>query len=135
MTVDPRPPEPAWTRTFWPGVTWARSTRACQAARDTSGIAAASRRVSEAGLSATSSCRSRARARRGRGARTHVLREGADPQVVGAGVDLVAYLEGAYGRADPGHHAGGVVAEYERGPVLQEPLELAVADHLVQRVD
>ena len=33
------------------------------------------------------------------------------------------------------HHAGDVVAEHERGLVLQEPLELAVADHLVQRVD
>lgn len=37
MTVDPRPPEPAWTRTFWPGCEWARSTRACQAASDTAG--------------------------------------------------------------------------------------------------
>jgi hypothetical protein len=55
MTVDPKPPEPAWTRTFWPGLTWARSTRACQAASDTSGTAAASCRVSEAGLGATSS--------------------------------------------------------------------------------
>ena len=64
-----------------------------------------------------------------------VLREGPDPQVAGAGVDLVADLEVAYGGADPGHHAGDVVAEHERGPVLQEPLELAVADHLVQRVD
>jgi hypothetical protein len=27
------------------------------------------------------------------------------------------------------------VAEHKRGPVLQEPLELAVADHHVQRVD
>jgi hypothetical protein len=27
------------------------------------------------------------------------------------------------------------VAEHERGPVLQEPFELPVADHLVQRVD
>ena len=62
-------------------------------------------------------------------------REGPDPQVAGASVDLVAYLEVAYGRADPGHHAGDVVAEHERGLVLQEPLELAVADHLVQRVD
>ena len=64
-----------------------------------------------------------------------VLREGPDPQVAGASVDLVADLEVAYGRADPGHHAGDVVAEHERGPVLQQPLELAVADHLVQRVD
>ena len=64
-----------------------------------------------------------------------VLREGPDPQVAGAGVDLVAYPEVAYGRADPGHHTGDVVAEHERGLVLQEPLELAVADHLVQRVD
>ncbi len=64
-----------------------------------------------------------------------VLREGPDPQVAGAGVDLVAYLEVAYRGADPGHHAGAVVAEHERGLVLQQPLELAGADHLVQRVD
>jgi len=64
-----------------------------------------------------------------------VLRESPDPQVAGASVDLVAYLEVAYGRADPGHHARDVVAEHERGLVLQEPLELAVADHRVQRVD
>ena len=64
-----------------------------------------------------------------------VLREGPDPQVAGASVDLVADLEVAYGGADPGHHAGDVVAEHERGLVLQEPLELAVADHRVQRVD
>jgi hypothetical protein len=64
-----------------------------------------------------------------------VLREGPDPQVAGASVDLVAYLKVAYGRADPGHHAGDVMAQHERGLVLQEPLELAVADHLVQRVD
>jgi hypothetical protein len=78
MAVDPRPPEPAWTRTFWPGFTWPRSTRACH---------------------------------------------------------LVADLEVAYGGADPGHHAGDVVTEHERCPVLQELLELAVADHLVQRVE
>jgi hypothetical protein len=60
-----------------------------------------------------------------------VLREGPDAQVAGAGVDLVAYLEVAYGGADAGNRAGDVVAEHERGPVLQEPLELAVADHLV----
>ena len=62
-------------------------------------------------------------------------REGPDPQVAGASVDLVADLEVAHGGADPGHHAGDVVAEHERGPVLQQPLELAVADHRVQRVD
>jgi hypothetical protein len=64
-----------------------------------------------------------------------VVGEGPDPQVAGTGVDLIAYLEVAYGGADPGHHAGNVVAEHERGPVLQELLELPVADHLVQRVD
>ena len=47
-----------------------------------------------------------------------VLREGPDPQVAGAGVDLVAYLEVAYCGADPGHHAGEVVAEHERSLVL-----------------
>jgi NADPH:quinone reductase-like Zn-dependent oxidoreductase len=55
MTVDPRPPEPACTSTACPGCTWARSTSACQAASDTSGAAAASCRVSEAGFRATSS--------------------------------------------------------------------------------
>jgi hypothetical protein len=51
-------------------------------------------------------------------------------------VDLIAYLEVRYGGTNhPGHHAGNVVAEHERGPILQEPLELPVADHLVQRVD
>jgi hypothetical protein len=64
-----------------------------------------------------------------------VLREGPDPQVAGPGVDLVPYLEVAYEGADPGHHAGDVVAEHERCPVLQELFELAVADHLVERVD
>src|SRR5215212_8277866 len=55
MAVDPRPPEPAWTRTFWPDFTRARSTRACQAVSDTSGTADASCMVSDAGLRATSS--------------------------------------------------------------------------------
>jgi hypothetical protein len=64
-----------------------------------------------------------------------VFREGPDTQVAGAGVDLIAYLEVAYGRTDPGHHAGNVVTEHERSPVLQKLLELAVADHLVERVD
>ena len=64
-----------------------------------------------------------------------VLREGPDPQVAGAGVDLIAYPEVGYRGPDPSHHAGNVVAEHERGPVPQELLELAVADHLVQRVD
>jgi hypothetical protein len=64
-----------------------------------------------------------------------VLCEGPDPQVAGASVDLIGYLEVAYGGADPAHHAGDVVAEHKRSPVLQEPLELAVADHFVQRVD
>jgi hypothetical protein len=64
-----------------------------------------------------------------------VFGEGPDPQVAGAAVDLIAYLEVAYGGADPGHHSGNVVAEHERGPVLQELFELAVADHLVERVD
>src|SRR3954447_3695925 len=120
MTVEPRPPAPAWTRTFWPGLTRAGSTRACQAASDTSGSAAASCRVSEAGLGAMSSWSiamysAKAPIRRSRG----------------ASVDLVTHLEVASGRAGPGHRAGDIVAEHERGLVLQEPLERAVADHLV----
>ena len=64
-----------------------------------------------------------------------VLGEGPDTQVAGARVDLVADLERADGAADLRHHAGDVVAEHERLLVLDELLELAVADHLVQRVD
>ena len=124
MTVDPRPPEPAWTRTFWPGL----HLRAVD-----EGLPRGQRHQ-------------RHRGRLVQGERgwlggdvvlvdRDVLREGPDPQVARAGVDLVAYLEVAYGGADAGHHAGDVVAEHERGLVLQQPLELAVADHLVQRVD
>ena len=64
-----------------------------------------------------------------------VLGEGPDAQVAGSGVDLVADLEVRDVGPDLGHDAGDVVAEHERRLVLQELLELAVADHLVQRVD
>jgi hypothetical protein len=53
----------------------------------------------------------------------------------GPSVDLVADLETVNGRAGPGHHAGDVVAQHERGPVLQDPLEVAVADLRVQGID
>ena len=64
-----------------------------------------------------------------------VLRERADPQVAGASEDLVAGLEVAHGRADLRHDAGHLVAEHERALIPQQPLELTVADHRVQRVD
>src|SRR5215212_2761929 len=123
MAVDPRPPEPAWMRTFWPSF----------------------RGAVDQGLP-SSQCHQRHRRRLVQGERVrlgrdvvlvdrNVFGEGPDPQVAGTGVDLIAYLEAPYGGADPGYHAGNVVAEHERRPVLQEPLELAVADHLVQRVD
>src|SRR5207244_1402082 len=64
-----------------------------------------------------------------------VLREGPDAEVARARVDLVADLEPADGGADLRHHPGEIVAEHERLLVSQELLELAVADHLVQRVD
>jgi hypothetical protein len=65
-----------------------------------------------------------------------VLREGPDLQVAGASVDLVAYLEVAYGRADPGHHAGDVVGRARTGSGtsgarLNSPLRTI----FVQRVD
>ena len=63
------------------------------------------------------------------------LGEGPDPQVTRAGVHLVADLEVAHVGAHLGDHSGDVVTEDERRLVLQELLELAVADHLVQRVD
>src|SRR5215212_3967254 len=123
MAVDPRPPEPAWMRTFWPSF----------------------RGAVDQGLP-SSQCHQRHRRRLVQGERVRfgrdvvlvdrdVFREGPDPQVAGAGVDLIAHLEVAYGGADPGHHPGDIVAKHERGPVLQELFELAVADHLVERVD
>ena len=51
----PTPPDPAWTRTFWPGCRSARSTSACHAVSATSGSAADSSMVRVAGLSARSS--------------------------------------------------------------------------------
>src|SRR5882672_4779832 len=65
----------------------------------------------------------------------NVLREGPDTQVAGSGVDLVADLVVPHVGPDPRHDAREVVSEHERRLVLQESLELAVAYHLVQRVD
>src|SRR5881628_3056016 len=65
----------------------------------------------------------------------NVLREGPDTQVAGSGVDLVADLVVPHVGPDPRHDACDVVSEHERRLVLQEQLELAVAYHLVQRVD
>ena len=64
-----------------------------------------------------------------------LLGEGADAQVAWSGVDLVADREAADVGADLGDHAGEVVAEGEGTLVLDELLELTVADHLVERVD
>jgi len=63
------------------------------------------------------------------------LREGTDAQVTGTGMDLVADVEVPHVGADPGDDAGHVVAEHERRLVLQELLELAISDHLVQGID
>src|SRR6266581_5264526 len=65
----------------------------------------------------------------------NVLSEGPDTQVAGSGVDLVADLVVPHVGPDPRHDARDVVSEHERRLVLQEQLELAVAYHLVQRVD
>src|SRR5687768_11529330 len=51
------------------------------------------------------------------------------------GVDLVANLAITHVGADAGHDAGHVVTEHEWRLVSQQQLELAVADHPVQRVD
>jgi hypothetical protein len=64
-----------------------------------------------------------------------VLGEGADAQITGARIHLVADLEVADGRTDLGHHTGDVVADHDGGLVFQQLLELTVADHLVQWVD
>src|SRR5438046_2648592 len=65
----------------------------------------------------------------------NVLREGPDTQVAGSGVDLVADLVVAHVGPDPRHDARDVVSEHEGRPVLKQQLELAVAYHLIQRVD
>ena len=59
----------------------------------------------------------------------------ADPEVPWSCIDLVADLEVSYVGADLGDHPGEIVAECEGSLVLQELLELAVANHLVQRID
>ena len=64
-----------------------------------------------------------------------VLGEGADAQIAEARKHLVAGLEVADGRTDLGHHTGDIVTNHEGGLVLQQLLELTVADHLVQWVD
>ena len=64
-----------------------------------------------------------------------VLGEGPDAKVAGACEHLVADGEAADVGADLGDHTGDVVAEHEGRLVLEELLELAVADHAVQRVD
>jgi hypothetical protein len=64
-----------------------------------------------------------------------VLGEGSDPQIAGARIHLVADSEVTDGRTDLGHHTGDIVANHEGGLVLQQLLELTVADHLVQWVD
>jgi hypothetical protein len=58
-----------------------------------------------------------------------------DTPVTGTGVDLVADLVIPHVGPDPHHDTRDVVSEHERQLVLQEQLELAVAYHLVQRVD
>src|SRR5881397_1330142 len=65
----------------------------------------------------------------------NVLREGPDTQVAGPGVDLIADLVVPHVGPDPRHDARDVVSEDERRLVLQEQPELAVAYHLVERVD
>src|SRR6188474_1868523 len=64
-----------------------------------------------------------------------VLRKGPDAQVARSGIDLVADLVVTHISPDPRHNAGQIVSQHERRSVLEEPLELAVAYHLVERVD
>jgi hypothetical protein len=61
--------------------------------------------------------------------------EGSDPQIARAGVDLVTDLVMPHIGANLRHDPREVVSEHERCLVLQEQFELAVADHLVERVD
>jgi len=65
----------------------------------------------------------------------NLLGEGTDALVARSGVDLVTDLEAAEVRADLRDDAGEVMAEGEGALVLDELLELPVADHLVERVD
>ena len=73
ITVDPRPPEPAWTRTFWPGFRWARSTRPARQP-----VTPAARRRLVQGERVWLGVRGRP------GRWRDVLGEGPDPQVAGA---------------------------------------------------
>ena len=61
--------------------------------------------------------------------------EGTDPQVARAGVDLVTHREVTNVGADVRDDAGQVVAEDEGRPVPDQPLEVPVAGHRVERVD
>ena len=124
MTVEPSPPAPAWTRTFWPGLDVGDVDqglpRGQRHQRHGGGLLERQRGRLEGDVVSVDG---------------DVLGEGADAQVARSGVDLVADLEAADVGADLGDDAGEVVAEDERPLVLDELLELAVADHLVQRVD
>ena len=73
--------EPAWMRTFWPGCTFARSTRACQAVKPTRGW---TRPPPWTACSVWPPRRPHGR---------DEFREGADPVLVRACVDLVADSE------------------------------------------
>ncbi|KAF0649350.1 hypothetical protein K701_13435 [Streptomyces fradiae ATCC 10745 = DSM 40063] len=120
--MEPRPPAPAWMKTFWPGCTWARSIRACQAVSATRGREAASVMVSVADWG-----RGRPGGRRGVRRRCAVL--------VRPRVDLVAHGEAVDGRSDPDDGPGEVVAQDERETVGHDRLEVTFADLHVQRVE
>src|SRR5690348_6830217 len=64
-----------------------------------------------------------------------VFRKRPDAQVTGTSVNLVAYRIVAHFGTDTRHDAGEIVPEHEWCLVLKEQLELAIAHHLVQRVD
>lgn len=124
MSVEPRPPAPAWIRTFWPGPDIGLLDQDLP------------------GGQRYQWHRGRLVHGQGCGFEGHIVLvdgdvfgEGADPQVPGPRVHLVADSEPADARADAGDHTGNVVAKDERGLVLQQLFEFAVADHDVQRVD
>ena len=63
------------------------------------------------------------------------LRKRADTEVPRAGIDLVADLEAAYGRADLDDGPSDVVTKDEGWTVRQENLELAIPDLGIERID
>ena len=124
MTVEPKPPAPAWTRTLLTRLDLRkhdqRLPRGKRYQRDRRCLFHRERVRLEGEVILVDG---------------DVFSERPDAQVAGSGVDFVADLVVPHAGADPHHDAREIVSEHERRLVLQKQLEFAVANQLVQRVD